>query len=114
MKKYTGEKFIKDGKIAVLYSPGFDAGWYTWNKKYPVLLFHPVLVQKVLDGKQNELTEGEEVAKLTGEAELSDCFLNGGAKLKIKWLSPGEVFHITEYDGSESIEINGNDNFIEA
>ena len=25
------EKYIKDGKVAVAYSPGFGAGWSTWN-----------------------------------------------------------------------------------
>jgi len=24
-------KYIRDGKVAVLYSPGFGAGWSTWN-----------------------------------------------------------------------------------
>jgi hypothetical protein len=25
------EKYIKDGKVAVLYSAGYGAGWSTWN-----------------------------------------------------------------------------------
>ena len=25
------EKYIKDGQVAVAYSPGFGAGWSTWN-----------------------------------------------------------------------------------
>ena len=25
------QKVIRDGKVAVLYSPGYGAGWYTWS-----------------------------------------------------------------------------------
>lgn len=28
------DKVIKDGKVAVLYSPGFGAGWFTWNNHH--------------------------------------------------------------------------------
>ena len=29
------EKYYdSDGNVAVLYSPGFGAGWYTWNTDY--------------------------------------------------------------------------------
>jgi hypothetical protein len=32
MKKI--KKVIRDGKVAVLISDGYGAGWYSWNKKY--------------------------------------------------------------------------------
>ena len=35
------EKLSQDGKVAVLYSPGFGAGWYTWNMTVPQILFDP-------------------------------------------------------------------------
>lgn len=41
------QKVIRDSKVAVLYSPGFGAGWYSWNTKHPQLLFHPKLVEMV-------------------------------------------------------------------
>ena len=28
-------KVIRDGKVAVLYSPGYGAGWYSWNWNHP-------------------------------------------------------------------------------
>ena len=34
-------KLIKNGKVAVLYSPGFGAGWFTWNPTMPELIFEP-------------------------------------------------------------------------
>jgi hypothetical protein len=29
------DKVIVNGKVAVLYSPGFGSGWYTWNQQFP-------------------------------------------------------------------------------
>lgn len=40
-------KVIRDGKVAVVYSPGFGDGWYTWNMDCPELLFDPIIVQCV-------------------------------------------------------------------
>lgn len=92
------EKFIKDGKIAVLYSPGFGAGWSTWNYETgEKCVFSPEIVQKVINGE--DITE-EFCEQLFGVDYV--CTL-GCEKLKIKWLDPGTQFVIEEYDGSESI-----------
>ena len=32
------EKVIRDGKVAVLISPGYGAGWSTWSSDYRDLL----------------------------------------------------------------------------
>jgi hypothetical protein len=40
-------KLIRDGLVAVLYSPGFGAGWYSWNSEHPEILFDPALVELV-------------------------------------------------------------------
>lgn len=42
------EKVIRDGKVAVLYSEGFGAGWSTWNEGMNELVFHPKIVNMVL------------------------------------------------------------------
>ena len=44
------EKVIKEGKVAVLVSPNYGAGWYSWNSGYKELLFHPKLVEMVEQG----------------------------------------------------------------
>jgi hypothetical protein len=41
------KKVIRDGKVAVLYSPGFGAGWYSWNSSVPQCLFSPEIVAMV-------------------------------------------------------------------
>lgn len=52
------EKVIRDGKVAVLYSPGYGAGWTTWtydSKLHEVMLFHPLIVEKVESGKECDI-----------------------------------------------------------
>lgn len=96
------EKVVRDGKVAVLWSPGYGAGWYTWNKKYPQLLFHPRLVAMVEAGKRDEI-ENDLVAEVVGvPADDLDIYLGGARDLEIFWVPEGEQFLIEEYDGSES------------
>jgi hypothetical protein len=36
------DRLIRDGSVAVLYSPGFGAGWSTWNPEhFEEMLFDP-------------------------------------------------------------------------
>ena len=49
------KKIIRDGKVAVLYSPGFGAGWSTWNQELPELVFNPVIVDLVEKEQWDEL-----------------------------------------------------------
>jgi hypothetical protein len=102
------EKLIKDGKVAVLYSPGFGAGWYSWNHDKR-LIFHPEIVQKVLDNKRKEITEGF-ILKLIG----IDIYVGGANQLEVEWVPEGTIFGINEYDGSESIAFNENKEWIVA
>ena len=44
------EKVIRDGKVAVLYSPGYGAGWYSWHD-IEDLLYDPAVVEMVEKGK---------------------------------------------------------------
>jgi hypothetical protein len=91
------KKVIRDGKVAVLYSPGYGAGWYTWNKDYPECVFDSELVVLV---EQHEFSKVIELA----EQKYGEGFYSGGAEdLQIEWLQEGTPFTIEEYDGSESI-----------
>lgn len=93
------EKLIRDGKVAVLVSHGFGAGWYSWHVKEE-LLFHPKIVELVENGKHSEITE-ELCQELLGTDEYI-CVL-GADGLSIYWLPIGTKFNIDEYDGSESL-----------
>ncbi len=94
------EKVIRDNKVAVLYSSGFGAGWYSWNPEHKELLFHPKLVAMVEAGKQSDITK----EWLENELGILDVYCGGASDLKIQWLVEGTAFTIDEYDGAESIE----------
>ena len=100
------EKVIRDGKVAVLYSPGYGAGWSIWisDEKRDIALFHPKLVEMVENGKRLEITK-EWTQKNLG---TSMCVL-GSDQLEIEWIDQGDLFLITEYDGSESITLGSID-----
>lgn len=99
------KKLIIDNKVAVLYSPKFGAGWYSWNKDYPECLFLPEIIKLVEENKQDEIDEDLMRILLNQEKNKDFSFYCGGSKdLKIEWLEQGTHFDIDEYDGFESIQ----------
>lgn len=95
------DKVIEDGKVAVLYSPGFGAGWYSWNTSTPECLFDPEIVQMV-----REVTNPKFIVELANKKwnRGDDYFYPGGAdQLLIDWVPEGTRFFIEEYDGSECV-----------
>lgn len=101
------DKLSQDGKVAVLYSPGFGAGWYTWNQECPEILFDPAIVKMV---------EKDQWDKLRTYVALKypDIYAGGMDGLKVEWIPEGALFKVNEYDGSESIELKENDDWLVA
>lgn len=98
------KKVIKDNKVAVLYSPGYGAGWYSWNQDYPECLFLPDIVKLVEENKHNEIDEDLMRVLLNQENNKDFSFFLGGAEdLEVTWLEKNTHFDINEYDGWESI-----------
>ena len=98
------EKVIRDGNVAVLYSPGYGAGWSTWcynANLIETLLFHPLIVEKVESGHENEITT-EWLVQQFGE-EFEDVYCGGVDQLEIEWLPKGTAFRIEEYNGDETV-----------
>lgn len=91
------DKIVRDGMVAVLVSPGFGAGWYTWNKEMPEVLFDPTLVDLLLSGA--------DTADIQAYADLKypDAYTGGLEDLIVMWVPEGAKFRIDEYDGSESL-----------
>jgi hypothetical protein len=89
---------VRDGKVAVLYSPGFGAGWYTWNLEHPEIVFDPMIVDLIENGDLDKLQNYVTV-------RYPDIYAGGLGDLTIKWIPEGTLFRIHEYDGSESVEI---------
>ena len=94
------KKLIRDGKVAILYSPGFGAGWSTWNND-PIakqIIFYPTLVELV----EKKILIKQWMLKLLFQTTKYVCVLGAG-DLEIEWLPEGTKFRIHEYDGDESI-----------
>ena len=94
------EKLIRDGQVAVIYSPGFGAGWYSWNNVHygEDLIFDPVLAAYIDEGKMDE-------AKTYVTMRFPDAYDGGVEDLVVQWIPEGTAFRIHEYDGNESIKI---------
>ena len=92
------QKTVRDGKVAVIYSPSFGAGWYTWNTEYPQIVFDPVVVKYVEDKKLDELATYVAIT-------YPDIYAGGLDDLAVQWIPEGTLFRINEYDGNESVEI---------
>jgi hypothetical protein len=98
-------KCIRDGLVAILYSPGYGAGWSTWNdEEFKEFLLH--------DEKLVELVETEQTGKIKEYVESvfpSGNFCGGGIdELQIAWVPQGTPFHIEECDGGERLILNWN------
>lgn len=86
-------KVVRDGKVAVLVSPGYGAGWSTWGTEEAC--FWPEWVTWVEAGKPEDAMPS-----------APEGFYTGGAdQLEIEWVPEGQGFRINEYDGSESLEL---------
>ena len=101
------QKLNEDGKVAVLYSPGFGAGWYTWNYDYPEILFDPAIVKFV------EKKQFDELATYV-TLKYPEIFTGGMEDLTVEWIPEGTLFKVNEYDGSESIELKESDDWLVA
>ena len=102
------EKLEKDGKVAVLYSPGFGAGWSTWNSKWAdQLVFDKEIAEAILN-------DDRKLAMEIAAKKYPDAYLGGGDDLQIEWINKGEQFEITEYDGSEGVNIISQQSYFSA
>ena len=100
------EKVIKDGKVGVLVSPRFGAGFSTWG--YPTeAIFDPTLIELVENEKWQEAIDFV-------ESTWDGVYSGGVQDLKVAWIPEGTKFQITEYDGSESLELLDEINWIQA
>lgn len=94
------DKLIRDGKVAVVYSPGYGAGWSTWNDEHTTFcLFDRHLAELVLAKRM-----GDALAYV--EARELNLYTGGLHDAKVGWVPQGTPFHIDEHDGSERIVTN--------
>lgn len=102
------DKIERDGKVAVLVSPGYGAGWSTWNNEHrETLCMDAEIVQAVLDGDKKKAVE---IAK----QKCGDFYEGGINDLMVMWVSKGDSFEIDEYDGYESLHVIGEHRYMVA
>jgi hypothetical protein len=101
------DKVIRDGFVAVLISPGFGAGWYSWHM-IPELIYDPTVVSMV------ENCIGYEAIEAYCAERWPDVYFGGAEDLVITWIAEGEKFVIEEYDGSESIKFKNDFEWVTA
>lgn len=98
------DRLIRDGQVAVLYSPGFGAGWSTWCHEdleiRMAMLFDPQIADIVDQGAADWQDKAEAIAKI----KYPDSYLGGLHDLRVRWLPIGTQFRVLEYDGNEDIE----------
>ena len=94
------EKVVRDGKVAVLVSPGYGAGWSTWDDNKEDAVFSPEVVAWVEAGKPSDM-----YLKNEERWETEFGYLGGMEDLEVVWLPVGTRFEIDEYDGFESLRI---------
>lgn len=93
-------------KRKVLYSPGYGAGWATWNSRFgKALCTDETLVDMVERGEHKTNLEAFEqrCREIVGAEEGKDPYI---CYLGVDGLEVAEVsgpFRIDEYDGSESV-----------
>lgn len=100
------DRVIKDGMVAVLVSPGFGAGFHTWND-IPDLCFCPYIVNHILNGTKDEISVSE-IKKFYNLPDDKYVSTIGLEDVVIEWLPQGTHFTIDEYEGNESIEYLSN------
>lgn len=95
----------------ILISPGYGAGWSTWNdgdKEF--LLKDPTLVK--MAERMAPVTEVDDYLKAT-KPEVS-FYTGGWMQIEAIDIPEGEQFKVTEYDGYESVEYRDSDGWIVA
>jgi hypothetical protein len=109
------DRYIRDGQVAVLVSPGFGAGWSTWcdydDRK--AVTFDPWIVDILLsDHYQRE----EKIQRIQAHCAVKypDMYADDVDDLTVEWVPQGTLFRIAEYDGSETIELKEADDWIQA
>ena len=96
-------KYINDeGKVGVLISTDFGAGWSTWcsdeNGMSEFMLMDKTLVQMCIDGATEE-----EVGEYLKSVSSEYAYLGGWKNCKVFFIDIGTRFTVNEYDGRESL-----------
>jgi hypothetical protein len=99
-------KLIRDNKVAVLVSPGYGAGWYSWHH-IEELIYDPSIVEWLEKGELDKISTFVEL-------KYPDQYFGGLEDLVIEWVPVGARFRINEYDGAESLVLESKERWLTA
>lgn len=108
------EKLIQDRHVAVLYSPGYGAGWSSWAHS-PEIAEFLLFDRRLIEAAKAEATQ-EEVSEFLATIFGPDQYIHTGGweQIASRWIPVGTRFWIKEYDGSESVVQYDPSDFYEA
>lgn len=106
----TVELYVNgNDEVGILYSPGFGAGWSTWNSE--CYAYDKRIVEKFIEDPQLFRRVGPDLVAFMTSLGY-DGYYGGADDLSLKFIPKGTLFRINEYDGSESIELFDTSNYI--
>lgn len=90
------------GDIEILISPGYGAGWSTWDYDYGVNL---ALDKRIIDfyKKHYEEVDLKQLQEFLESIGYKNVFCKGWNKVKIFTIPKNCKFKIIEYDGDEEL-----------
>lgn len=115
---YNGvELYEKDGKIGVLVSPGYGAGWSTWGcvelaydkRVVEFWLSHKddeefmATVDNFGFGSVSESVAHKKAMEFFNSIGYGSPYMGGFYEIELAYVKKGVPWRITEYDGSESL-----------
>lgn len=98
---------MMEGKIGIVYSPGFGAGWSTSGEDESQ---HGMALDQEL-ACAIERGVPYSVLERIAQKNWPDEYLGGLKNCKVEWVEPGTPFIIEEYDGYESVRFSS-DNWL--
>lgn len=107
-------KTVRNGMVGVLVSRGFGAGWSTWNREVPELLFDSYIVTVLADAGNEPTDQQMDSIKAYCAIKYPDIYAGGLEGLSVEWVPEGARFRIDEYDGSESLVLESNEEWMVA
>jgi hypothetical protein len=99
------DRLIRDGEVAVLYSPGYGAGWSTWCHEDEQMRLSMLFDPQIADIRDRGDADWQEKAEAIALVKYPEAYIGGLADIQVRWLPVGTQFRVLEYDGHESIEI---------
>jgi hypothetical protein len=99
-------KLVRDGKVAVVYSPGFGGPWSTSPKHTPgvkeALMFDQEIALAVLANDYDKLAARVQYLQQEIQAEI---YTPEVFDLEVKWVTQGSAIVITSKDGHEVVSV---------